>query len=86
MDECKYTQQFDKLDTKLDKLDSRLDSIDITLIRQCDSLEYHIKRTNLLEEEIKPLKKFMLQILGVGKFLALVSLILSIIAAFNKFF
>lgn len=77
--------KYDKLDAKLDKLDSRLDSIDITLARQCDSLEMHIKRTDLLEEEVKPLRKFMLQILGVGKFLALVSLILTIIATICRF-
>lgn len=41
-----------KLIEKLEKLDSRLDSIDVTLAKQAKDLEYHIKRTDLLEQDM----------------------------------
>lgn len=54
----------EKIDTKLDKVDERLNSIDVTLVKQESSLEHHIFRTGLAEEQlellradIKPLKK-----------------------------
>lgn len=47
-------KRFDRLDEKLDRLDMRLDNIDVTLTKQAAQLEYHIKRTDLLEEKVKP--------------------------------
>lgn len=53
-------KKLDKLEEKIDKLDSRLDSIDKILVKNTDSLEYHIARTNKLEQyvevELKPIK------------------------------
>lgn len=43
--------------SKLDKIDGRMDKMNETLIRNTISLEDHIARTNLLEAEIKPIKK-----------------------------
>lgn len=42
----------DKLEAKIDKLDERLDGIAVTLVKNTESLEYHIKRTDLLEKKI----------------------------------
>ena len=69
-----------RIENKIDKLDQRLDNIDLTLARQNVSLEDHIKRTNMLEEEIKPIKALTYQIIGVGKFIGLLSLLCGIIA------
>lgn len=41
----------------LEGMDKRLDSIDITLAKQAKDLEYHIKRTDLLQDEMKPIKE-----------------------------
>jgi hypothetical protein len=41
----------------MEHLDTRLDSIDITMTRNTLSLEEHVKRTNLLEERMKPVEK-----------------------------
>ena len=41
---------------QLDRIEIRLDSIDVTLVKNTISLDEHIKRTNLLEEELKPVK------------------------------
>lgn len=41
----------------LEKIEARLDTLDVTMIKNTMSLEEHIKRTNLLEEDFKPVKK-----------------------------
>jgi len=41
----------------LERLDNNVDQINITLAKQSVVLEEHVKRTNLLEENIKPLQK-----------------------------
>ncbi len=80
-----YKDRFDKLDQQLEKLDSRLDNIDVTLARQNVSLETHIKRTELLEEALVPLKAHMNQIMGAGKLIGIVALLTTIIATILKF-
>lgn len=51
----------EKMDAKLDsnhkETQDRCNSIDSTLINQGKDLEYHIKRTNLLEDELQTVKK-----------------------------
>lgn len=42
--------------TKVDKLDSRQDDMDKVLIRNTMSLEEHVRRTNLLEQQVIPIK------------------------------
>lgn len=41
---------------KLDRVESHLGSIDVTMVRNTVSLEEHVKRTNLLEQNIDDLK------------------------------
>lgn len=48
--------KLNKISEQLEKLDSRLDSIDITLVRNTKDIETHIKRTDLLEQELGPIK------------------------------
>lgn len=47
----------DRLLNILEKIEARLDTLDTTMVKNTMSLEEHIKRTNLLEEEFKPIKK-----------------------------
>lgn len=42
--------KLDRIEIKIDKLDSRMDTIDITLANQAKDLEYHIKRSDMLED------------------------------------
>ena len=70
---------------KIDKLDDRLDSIDKTLVKQAASLDEHIRRTNLLEDEMrglkiemKPVEEHVQQVKGAAKFIALISVLTSI--------
>lgn len=66
---------------KLDKLDERLDNVDKTLIRNTASLEEHIRRTEILEAEMEPVKTHVAQVSGIVKFIILLSSAAGIIQA-----
>ena len=81
---------------KLEKLDDKLDNVDKTLVRNTESLEYHVLRTDMLqdklnkiEEETKPVLihvnniKFLLSIgkwLGLSGILTLIGYIVKMIS------
>jgi hypothetical protein len=69
---------------KLDKIFDRLGSIDTTLVEQHAVLKEHIRRTNLLEEEIKPIKAHVARVEGVVKFILALAAILATIAEFKR--
>lgn len=79
-------KQLNKIEAKIDKLDERLDNIDITLGKQAISLNEHMRRTELLETEIKPIKALTHQIVGAGKLMGLIALISSIVGVILKYF
>lgn len=62
-----------RVDSKLDKLDSRLDSIDVRLAEYNSDLEFHIARTNQIEDQLLPIVKHVEQLRGVAKFIALIA-------------
>lgn len=76
------------LHEKLDKLDSRLDDQGITLERLTNSVEVHIKRTDLLEEMVKPaveMERDVKSVVKVGtKVVAGVAAILGLLAALRE--
>lgn len=74
----------DALDRILDKLeqsDARLNSIDVTLGKQHVSLEEHIRRTALLETEIKGIKHHVSMVQGVSKFIGILGTAVALAAA-----
>lgn len=85
-----------KIEAKLDKLDARLDDIAITLAKNTQSLEVHIKRTNMLEdylkkveeEDLKPIKRHVMQVTagirGIAWFCSLVAAIVSVLLFLAK--
>lgn len=70
--------KMDGLDGKIDKMDTRLDSVDITLAKQSVILDEHVKRSNMLEAQMEPVKKHVTMVNGVLKFLGIVSILLGI--------
>ena len=66
---------------KLDKLDERLDSIDQHLAVYNQQLTDHIRRTEILEQQVFPIKQHVDEIKGAGKLIALLALISTIVAA-----
>lgn len=76
--------KIDKVENKLDMVQDgvylRLESIDKTLVRQEANLEEHMRRTELLEQEILPIREHVHQLRGVLKFIGILSAIATIVA------
>lgn len=81
-----YDNRFDKLEEKLDKLDNRLDGVHVTLVKQHSSLAEHMRRTELLENALIPVKEQQAQIIGAGKLVAMLGVIASIVSLIYKIF
>jgi len=64
--------EIEKLSIKLDKIDERIDSIDKGLAVYNSQLKFHIKRTDIIEKELKPLKTLFNKGQGVLAFLGIV--------------
>jgi hypothetical protein len=60
---------YDKIYNKIEKIDDKLDNIDNHLSIYNEQLKIHIKRTDLLEKDLQPIKAHVMQIQGVIKFI-----------------
>jgi hypothetical protein len=81
----------EKLDEKLDKVEERLGSIDITLAKNTQSLDEHIRRTELAEEaigfikdELKPIQKHVTQVHTILQAIGFIAVVVSILAGIVK--
>ena len=75
-----------KIHERLDRIEEKLANIDKTLAVNTASLQEHIKRTNLLEEALKPVEQHVARVDGALRFLGVISLVVGIIAALYKMF
>ena len=71
-------KDLDKIENKLEKIDERIDSIDKHLAVYNSQLRFHIKRTDMLEEELKPLKSSLIKAQGAIMFIGLLATIISV--------
>ena len=71
----------DRIEEKLDKIDGRIDNIDKHLAVYNAQLKFHIKRTDMLEQEIKPLKAGLIKAQGAMMFIGVLATVVSIGAA-----
>lgn len=65
--------KLDRIEAKLDDVSDHLASIDVTLGQQHISLKEHIRRTNVLEQEIKPIRKHVNMVEGFFKILGILA-------------
>jgi len=77
-------EKLDKLQNSIEKVDKRLHVIEKHLAVYNNQLEVHIKRTELLEEDVKPIKKHVNQVDGIIKFLIVLSTISGLFVLFKK--
>jgi len=56
------------MDGKLDKIDERLNTMDVRLAKYNAELEFHVARTNQIEDDLFPIAKHVTQINAVMKF------------------
>lgn len=73
-----------RLEDKLDKISDKIGNIDVTLARQEVSLSEHIRRTNLLEEKLKPIEKHVAVINGGLKFVGIFGVFVGILEGIIK--
>ena len=71
-------KELEKIDRKLEKIDERIDNIDKHLAVYNSQLRFHIKRTDMLEEELKPLKSSLIKAQGAIMFIGLLATIISV--------
>ena len=64
-------QDFERIHGKLDKFDERLDNIDTHLAVYNEQLKVHIKRTEMLEEDVAPIKDHVNQVKGAIKLITI---------------
>ena len=76
----------DRIESKLDKVAERVTGIDVTLSAQHVSLSDHIRRTEILESELKPVKQHVAYVHGALKALGLAALTLSMATGAIKVF
>lgn len=74
----------DRILKKLDDMDDKINNIDKTLVRNTASLDEHIRRTELLEEAIKPVQEHVSMMKGAAKLIGYISLIVGIAVALAK--
>lgn len=76
------------MDDRLKNIEKNISHIKITLVKidktlalNTKELEEHMRRTALLEEEVRPVVKHVEQVRGAGKLLAILATIAGILAA-----
>lgn len=67
-----------RIEDKVDAVNAHIASINVTLARQNEQLAYHIRRTDLLEAQMKPVSDHVATIRTLGKWLALAAAIAGI--------
>lgn len=70
--------EIDYIHDLLAKLDAQLDTMNETLVRHDVNLANHMRRTELLEEALKPVIKHVDAVKGVGAFIGLVAVLVAI--------
>ena len=67
------------IDIKLDKIADTLTTQAVTLERLTVTVEDHVRRTNILEEDIKPIKKHVWMVNGALKLIGVVAMLAAIV-------
>lgn len=76
-------KRFERMELKLDDISDHMGMIDVTLAAQNITLQEHVRRTSLLEEEFQPIRRKVYMAQGAVGFIALLSIILGIMAYFT---
>ena len=66
---------------RLEEIERLLAMIDKTLALNTAHLDEHIRRTEILEDEIKPVKKHVEQMRGAAKLLAIAAVVATLLKA-----
>jgi len=70
---------------KLEKIEDHVGKQEVSLARLTVSVEEHVKRSNLLEESMKPVQRHVFMVEGALKFIGVLGVVASIIKALSLF-
>lgn len=73
-----------RIEEKIDRVSERLNSVDVTLAAQHVSLAEHVRRTNLLEKEIAPIKTHVAMVQGAVKAIGVASILIGMVTGMLK--
>jgi hypothetical protein len=76
--------KFDKIDNKLDSIEASQAETNIILDKQEVNIAIHVKRTNILEDKIVPIEKFMEVVNGILKAIGGLAILISIVTGIIK--
>lgn len=76
----------DRILDKLDRIEAIQVKQEVHLGKLTVSVEEHVKRTNLLEEDIRPIKKHVAMVEGALKLIALSGILATIVEAIHLVF
>lgn len=65
--------KLNRIEDKIDKISDSIGSINITLAKQHQSLDEHMRRTELLEKIVEPIEKHVIMINGIIKLIVLLA-------------
>ena len=74
-------KDLDKIDRKLEKIDERIDNIDKHLAVYNSQLRFHIKRTDMLEKSMEPLKVHLNKTHGILTFIGVIATVITVVVA-----
>lgn len=75
------SKRLERIEDKIDKALDRISSIDVTIAAQHVSLAEHMRRTTLIEQELKPIKT---HVILVQSAIAVITFIASMVMAWHK--
>lgn len=75
----------DNVSKRLDRIESSIHSIDKTLAINTEHLSEHMRRTALIEHELRPVVKHVEQMRGAVKLLGVLALLATIVSAWLIF-
>lgn len=79
-------KRLERIEAKIDDLNDHLGSIDVTLGQQHISLKEHIRRTSILEDEFKPIKKHVNMVEGGFKLLGILASVAAVFECAKVYF
>ena len=79
-------KRLERMEKKIDDTLEHMSSIDVTLAMQHTSLADHIRRTELLENDLKPIKNHVAMVHGGLKLLGLIALVVGVILSIRNLF
>lgn len=76
-------KRLERIENKQDDANEHLASIDTTLAAQHVSLLEHMRRTSILEQDMRPVRRHVAMMEGAFKFIGVVATILAIAGAIH---